>query len=172
MNTAAACALCAVLVLVAEPLGAQTLETRAIARVKHTPASRLEAGLPKQRFADWFKKVVGPSAKIDWELDDCGEQTGTSADIGRDFPACVTAAAVLPDGRTVLVSIVVGTLKKGLVAAPAVRLIAIGRKGQFTDVPRLRDLPKAVRGSVGTAYPFLRAAGYLTSSPSSQLEIV
>ncbi|MGH2373597.1 MAG: hypothetical protein ACRDIC_09010 [bacterium] len=148
MRTAARCALGALLLLnlvIAAPLAAQPLETRAIARVKHTSASRLEAGLPGERFADWFRKVVGPPAKISWELDDCGEQTGTPADVGRDFPACVTVAAALPDGRTVLVSIVVGTFKKGLVGAPVVRLIAIERRGQFTYVPRLQNLPRVIR---------------------------
>lgn len=145
MKTTIVWALGAILLLITEPLSAQSLEARAIARVKQTPASRLEAGLPGERFADWFRKVVGPPAKISWELDDCGEQTGTPADAGRDFPACVAVAAALSDGRTVHVLISVGTVKKGLVSAPALRLITMERRGQFTDVRRLGDLARAIR---------------------------
>ena len=68
MKTRTVCALGAILLLITEPLAARSLEARAIARVKQTPALRLEAGLPPERFDTWFRKVVGPSAKIDWEL--------------------------------------------------------------------------------------------------------
>src|SRR5438309_11974924 len=70
-----------------------------IAYAKRINVCRLDPRLPRQRFDRWFKEIVGPSAKIEWEVNDCGEQTGSPADKGRDFPFCAQAEATLPDGR-------------------------------------------------------------------------
>ena len=98
-------------------------EKRAIAYAKRLSVSELEKGLPAQRLADWFREAVGSQAKIKWEVNDCGEQTGTSADVGRDFPSCVEANAELSDGRTAVVRIAVGTFKKGILGPPSINLL-------------------------------------------------
>src|SRR5712692_2417981 len=73
-------------------------EKRAIAYAKRIPVSRFDASLTEQRFGEWLRAIVGSHVKIKWEVNDCGEQTGTAADIGRDFPSCVEADAELSDG--------------------------------------------------------------------------
>ncbi|MGQ0549966.1 MAG: hypothetical protein ACT4PY_09915 [Armatimonadota bacterium] len=105
MRTAHTISLGAAVPLTSAPLAAPSLEARAIMRVKQLPAARLEAGLSREPFAQWFRKTVGPSAKITWDLNDCGEQTG----------------------------------------APAVRLIMLESKGQFSDVANLRILRRAIQ---------------------------
>lgn len=120
---------------------AKKMENEAIALVKDVSVSILDASLPEQPFIHWFAAIVGEKTAIQWELNDCGEQTGTPADIGRDFPACVGVNASLPDGRKVYVMITVGTFKKGIFGQPDIWDIAIERNGRFSTVKKLSDLP-------------------------------
>lgn len=86
----------------------------AIDLLEQFPAASLDSLLPKTAFFSWFKNVVGSSAKITWEINDCGEQTGVPAvDQGRDLPVCFEISAVLPDRRILGVAIAVGTEKIG-----------------------------------------------------------
>ena len=106
--------------------------------------SNIESNLPRQSFADWFQETVGKPAKIDWEINDCGEQTGTSEDKGRDFSMCVKAFAALGTDVSVSVNIQFGTFKRGISAdAPVVRFISISREDDFGQQPeKLSDLSK------------------------------
>ena len=128
---------------------AQVAKDKVIARAQRTPVSALDSALPKQRpkqrFDDWFRKLVGSKAEIRWEANDCGEQTGSPADQGRDFPVCAEAVAVLSDGRNVAVLIGVGTVKKGITGRPVVRFVSIEQGGRIHRVLRLRDLPEKLR---------------------------
>src|SRR5438132_1293620 len=89
-------------------------EKRAIAYAKQIPVSQFDASLTGQRFGEWLRATVGTQAKIKWEVNDCGEQTGTAADIGRDFPSCVEADVELSGVRKIVISIAVGTFAKGI----------------------------------------------------------
>lgn len=116
-----------------------------MARVKKVPAKQLDDALPVVRFAAWLRTTVGAEAKIEWEVNDCGEQTGDPAvDKGRDFPACVEAIATLADGRRVHVQVIVGTFAKGFVGKPQVRSVSIARGDDFSEVERLSALPAAL----------------------------
>jgi hypothetical protein len=118
----------------------------AIDLLEQYPAARLDSLLPKTAFLGWFRNVVGADAKITWEINDCGEQTGDPVvDQGRDFPVCFEISAVLPDRRIVGVAIAVGTEKKGLSGAPAVYNIYIDTDKGTLHIKRLRDLPQALR---------------------------
>jgi len=119
-------------------------EKRAIAYAKRLFVSQLETGLPTQRFADWFSDTVGSQAKIKWEVNDCGEQTGTPADTGRAFPSCVEASAELNDGRTAVVRIAVGTFKKGISGPAAINYCVVEDPTGIRDVKNLGDLPRVL----------------------------
>src|SRR4051812_49119754 len=69
------------------------LEAVAIKYAKSYLVSKIENGLPPKPFAVWLQELVGAKTPVTWEINDCGEQTGTSADRGRDFPLCVKAIA-------------------------------------------------------------------------------
>lgn len=125
---------------------AESLEDKAITLVKNIDAVELDSELPKQPFAIWFGKIVGANAQTLWETNDCGEQSGTSADIGRDFPLCVEVDATLSDGRQVGIMIAVGTFEKG-VGKPQVFWAFIKQKEHLYDVPRLRELQKMIWNS-------------------------
>jgi len=121
-------------------------EKRAIAYAKQISVSQLEKGLPAQRFADWFSVAVGSQAKIKWEVNDCGEQTGTSADVGRDFPSCVEANAELNDGPRAVVRIAVGTFNKGILGPPSINYCFVEDRKEIRDVKNLGDLQRVLAG--------------------------
>lgn len=130
-------------------------EKRSVAEAQWIPASELEAGLPKLSFADWFAKVVGPGTGVAWQLSDCGDYRLASP---TDIPACAETSAVLPDGRLVVVKIIVGTFKKGRFGPPAFCFGVIEQKGELYMVHRLSDLPK-----------MLWTPGILTPPPAIKL---
>ena len=131
--------------LLVPPLAGQSLDERAIGFAKALPVSRLDARMPRQPFDAWFQKLVGSQAKVTWETNDCGEQTGSPADAQRDFPICVEVGAALADGRKVAVQIAVGTFQKGISGRPVVWWAAIEDHGSTEHVRRLRDLAAALK---------------------------
>ena len=125
---------------------AQRGEERMIAFAKQINASKLDTRLPPQRLDEWFRDLVGSEAIVKWELNDCGEQTGSVADRKRDIPSCAQVEAKLVDGRKVVVMIAVGTLKKGLAGKPAVFDVFIEQDEQVSTVKQLADLKKEIKG--------------------------
>ena len=118
--------------------------TEVINYAKKYLISNIEPNVPKISFEKWFKQTVGKEAKIVWGINDCGEQTGTSEDKGRDFPMCVKAFAALGSDVSVSVNIQFGTFKRGIAKGkPTVRYISISREDDFGKQPeKLSDLPK------------------------------
>jgi len=136
----------ALVVMLSGPAYAQISSDDAIDLLQEYPAAKLDTLCPKIPFMTWFKSVVGGSAKLQWEVNDCGEQTGVPAvDQQRDLPVCLEVSADLPDNRKVGVAVWVGTEKKGLTDTPAVYDIYLQLAGQFYHIRRLSDLPKTLQ---------------------------
>jgi hypothetical protein len=123
-------------------------ERRAIAYAKRIPVSRLDAGLTGQHLGKWLRATVGAQAKIKWEVNDCGEQTGTASDIGRDFPSCVEANAELPDGREIVIRVAVGTFAKGISGSPVLYDAFVQIRDTIQDVKQLSELPTALGSNI------------------------
>jgi hypothetical protein len=124
----------------------QITQEDAIDLLEQYPAAKLDSLLPRTHFLSWFKTIVGADAKITWEVNDCGEQTGVPAvDQERDIPVCFEISAVLPDRRIIGVAIAVGTEKKGLTGAPTVYNIYMDTGKGTQHIKRLRDLPQILR---------------------------
>jgi hypothetical protein len=134
-----------VLLGAAVPSFSESRDKKAIARAKRIDVAILDTKLPNQRFADWFKNTVGAGARIFWEVNDCGEQTGSSADVGRDFPLCAQAEAQLSDGRKVVIRISVGTFIKGLWGTPRLYDCYIDNQGRLVTVKSLSALVDMLR---------------------------
>jgi hypothetical protein len=131
--------------ILAESQAKRSVEST-IAYAKRSDVSKLDSRLPRQRFDEWFKNVVGPSATIRWEVNDCGEQTGGPAHKRRDLPVCVQAEAILSDRRKVVVTIAVGTMNKGLAREPGGMYYSVVEQGDKVDtIRRLGDLPEMLR---------------------------
>jgi hypothetical protein len=146
MQTAKRLAPCLTFVLfLSAPVSAQVTLEDAIDLLGQYRVSRLDSLLPRTPFLTWFKSVVGTSAKIEWEINDCGEQTGAPAiDQQRDIPTCLEVTAVLPDQRKVGVAVVVGTERKGLSGLPVVTSVYLESGGEIFHLKRLSDLPRAI----------------------------
>ena len=93
-------------------------DAKAIPMVKNLKVSRLDKRLRPASFSRWFGNVVGKSQRIEWQVNDCGEQDGSGHQ--KDFPICVQALAHTVDRIEVTVMVVVGTHKRGIVGKPAV----------------------------------------------------
>ena len=113
-----------------------------IDRAKRADVSLMDRRLPSGQFSDWLSKTVGEKATITWEVNDCGEATGGPADRGRDMPVCVEAAAKLPDGRKVVLSLAVGSRQRGMNSQfTAFYTTAVLQGEKFTEFRALGDLP-------------------------------
>lgn len=82
-------------------------ESKLIARVKNVPVSKLDPVLPSVRFEQWLRTEAGADAHFDWEVNDCGEQTGAPGQNPDEIPTCVEADARLKDGREIVITIAV-----------------------------------------------------------------
>ena len=81
----------------------------AIDKAKTVLVSMFDKNLPKVTL-EYFLTSESDGRKIEWEVNDCGEQTGNPAvDRGRDFPLCVEARVSARELRTVSVRVAVGT---------------------------------------------------------------
>lgn len=117
-------------------------DRKLIAYAKAIPVSQLDPKLPAVAFERWLEKEAGPGAQISWEVNDCGEQTGSPEDAGSDFPICVEANANLADKRVIVVSIAVGTYHRGIYGKPVPWWITVGFD-PYSDKPvkTLSDVP-------------------------------
>jgi TonB family protein len=122
-----------------------TWEDKAVIRVQQTPASRYDPTLPSRPFGNWLNQVVGSQSGVSWRLGECIEQAETALDGAQGIPACVEATAILPDDRTVVAQIHVGSFKQGLAATSKFYFAVIESDSQFQSVPRLSDLPQLLR---------------------------
>jgi len=134
------------LLLASEPLVAQSaaqknIERSAIERAKSVLVSDLDRTLPRVSL-EFFLENESDGARIQWEVNDCGEQTGDPAtDRGRDFPMCVEAEVFLKDQRSLNVSLVVGTFRKGVTEKAWVWGITITENDGEVRPIELRKIP-------------------------------
>jgi hypothetical protein len=135
----------ALILFVSEYAIAQITADQAIGLIDQLPASRLDAALPRTPFLNWLKELVGPAAKIQWEMNDCGELTGVAAvDEERDISVCMEATIDLTEGRRVGIAIRVGSEKKGLTDSPAIANIYLEAAGDVVYFKKLSELQQAL----------------------------
>ena len=125
-------------------------DAAAIRFARNISVSKIEKGMPLIRFDKWFRNLGGRKLKVKYEVNDCGEQTGTSADRGRDFPMCVEAIAET-EVSSVQINMQIGTFKKGITMnRPVTRGIRIDEEGEeHTDFDSLAELTKFLKAAWG-----------------------
>lgn len=138
-----------VLLAMASALWAQTdaikeRDDKLIRQVQQISVAQLDSVLPAVSFEKWLRVEAGADAEFHWEVNDCGEQTGTAADRDRDFPLCVEVQANMKDHRTIVVSIAVGTFHKGAVGKPTVYFVQLATPRKTINLDHLSDLPAAI----------------------------
>ena len=124
--------------------GQSPRDRKAIAYTKAILVSTLDPKLPAIPFERWLIKEAGEGAQINWEVNDCGEQTGPAEEEENenDIPMCVEAEAHLRDKRVIVVGIAVGTYQRGITGKPATWWITVGNDPS-SDPPlkTLSDVP-------------------------------
>lgn len=123
------------------------LEAQAVKVMKETVVETINTGLPPMTLERWLQQQLGPRVEISWELNDCGEATGSSADVGRDPPFCAEASAVMPDRRKVTLTFFAGTEKTGLSSgSPKIYHGSMARPhGDAQSFYDWRDLPRLLK---------------------------
>lgn len=127
----------------------------AIERAQNVVVSTFDSSLPKVSLK-YFLESEAEGAKVAWEMNDCGEQTGDrTVDRVRDLPTCVEASFTLKDNRTVSVVVGVGSVKKGISGEPKLFSATITDENG-THAIRLIELPAKVhrgkpKGGTGRA---------------------
>jgi hypothetical protein len=124
---------------------AQITADQAIGFIDQLPASKLDPSLPKTPFLNWLNELVGPAAKIHWEMNDCSELTGVPAvDDERDISVCIEATILLSERQKIGIAVRIGTERKGLSDAPTVANIFWESGDQVAYFKRLSELQKAL----------------------------
>lgn len=99
---------------------------------------------PHQLLLRWIEEIAGPNTTVTWKLDGCDWVAISMQFSGyRDYRACVYAHLENKD-ESVLVSINVGTYRKGLATLPKVALVQIYNKRRTNfgiTTPAISELP-------------------------------
>jgi hypothetical protein len=89
-----------------------------ITQLKTLPVSKLDPALPSVPFDQWLRTEAGADAKFAWEVNDCGEQTGSPDQNRNEIPTCVEADAWLKDGREMVIMIAVAKPERAKASRP------------------------------------------------------
>ena len=109
---------------------------------KKIDVKRFDSSLKSQSLYAWLNGLKQDTQLVEWSFNDCGEQSGTADDVGRDFPKCLDGSILSRKYRILRgVQVFVGTWKKGVFGEPTMRFIySINKDESFTCFDSLRDL--------------------------------
>jgi hypothetical protein len=134
----------------------RSVQKAVIERAQKALVSTFDSTLPKVSLK-FFLESESEGAKINWEVNDCGEQTGNPAiDRGRDIPTCVEASFTLKDHRSVNVMIAVGTVSKGVTGVPSLFSSTITDENGTRSI-KLIELPAQIHRGRQKSSPADRA---------------
>jgi hypothetical protein len=120
----------------------------AIQRAKQVLVSSLDSSLPKVSL-EFFLNYESGGAPIQWELHDCGEQTGGMSTDRRNSSGLCVEAKFEKDQIDVAVLVSVGSFEKGPSGAPAFFRASVTQpNGRRLPLRRLGDLPKELHRPV------------------------
>ncbi|WP_303909533.1 hypothetical protein [Thiohalomonas denitrificans] len=143
-------------VLCASPVASvaqETFEARLVEAAKGAQVKTFDPALGPITMDRWVSSVATPRSSIYWEVNDCGEQTGSPADRGRDFPACVEAIFFVVPDTEAHVSIIVGTFHKGLTGKPQFLQAYLERHGRYREVRKLSEIALIAKSAQQAAEP-------------------
>lgn len=121
------------------------LSPKAVRATQRTNVHHLDESLESERLESWLKRVLPRESKVEWESNDCGEQSG-SPDPDPDFPICGQATVELPQDRELILMVMVGTYQDGIKGKPAVwGIYIVSSPDTYTEIKKLSELPAALR---------------------------
>lgn len=114
-----------------------------VASVKRASVHKLDDTVPDLAFEKWLRKESGPDAQYHWEVNDCGEQTGSLADTG-PVPTCVEVDSTLTDGREIIILVGDDSPPRSKVADWKIFFAQLVTVHEKINLRRLSDLPAAL----------------------------
>lgn len=123
------------------------LEKRFIESTKNILVDQFDPRLPEQPLSVWLDSIADSPSEVVWEVNDCGEQTGSPADTRRDFPACVEAIVIATPEVKIHISIIVGTFKQGITGQARIFQAFVERYGKYQRLEQLSDILEMVQYS-------------------------
>jgi len=128
----------------AQTAGTKARDAKLITHAKQGPGSQLDRTLPSVSFEKWLQVEAEADAKFQWEVNDCGEQSGTATEEAHDFPMCVEADVAMKDGRSIVIMIAVGTSQKSAVGKPELYFPQLITPRETINLRQLSDFPAAL----------------------------
>lgn len=122
-------------------------DEKLISQVKRIAVSTLDPALPSIPFEQWLRTEAGAGAKVAWEVNDCGEQTGSPGQNPSEIPRCVEADASLKDRREIVIMVAMPQDAKGKASdqtPPTVFFAQLITTREKIALKQLRDLPAAL----------------------------
>jgi hypothetical protein len=118
-----------------------------IEAVRSTVAREIDPLLPSMSFDAWLHGELGSQVQPQWEINDCGEQTGNPAmDRDRQFPKCAELRAKLPGRGTLILALAAGSEQKQPVGVPKYRFGFLDPPdGNRVVVYRLADVASVIK---------------------------
>jgi hypothetical protein len=122
-------------------------DTVLIEAVRSTVAHEIDPLLPSMSFEGWLNGLLGSRARMQWEVNDCGEQIGDPAvDRGRKIPKCTQLRAELSGHRTLILALSTGSQRKQRAGVPSYHFGVLMRTdGSGVEVHRLTDLASVIK---------------------------
>jgi hypothetical protein len=121
-------------------------DAKLIAQVKQVSVHKLDEALPDTGFESWLQKESGAEAQYHWEVNDCGEQSGTPGD-DAPVPACVEVDSRLKNGREIVIMIAADRPVSASKSAPPdwkIFFAQLTTPHEKINLRRLSDLPAAL----------------------------
>lgn len=117
-----------------------------ISEMKLIAVSTLDPALPSIPFEQWLRTEAGADARFAWEVNDCGEQTGSPGQNPSEIPTCVEADAWLKDGRQIVIMIATPQAAHGKEGEqkPVVFFAQLISTREKITLKQLSDLPAAL----------------------------
>ena len=109
---------------------------------------------------EWIQRAAGATTPIRWEVNDCGEATGSPADSAIDLPVCAEASVTIRGGGELSLSVAVGTMNRGVLPPPEL----FGALVIYADTSRwFYTLPEVEHVLAADAYVAADSIAYLDS---------
>jgi hypothetical protein len=118
-------------------------DAKLIADVKQVSVHKLDEALPGLNFEKWLQKESGADAQYHWEVNDCGEETGTPGGNG-PVPICVEVDSFLKDGREIVIFVANDEPKKGTPPDWKIFFAQLTTPHEKINLRRLSGLPAAL----------------------------
>jgi len=132
----------------ASPEAKSSDDEELISEVKHVAVSKLDHALPSIPFERWLRTEAGADAQYQWEVNDCGEQTGALGQNAGEIPTCVEVDATLSAKREIIIMISVqeGDNPKASKTQPAyaVFFAQLVTPHETINIKQLSDFPAAL----------------------------